>query len=552
MTQGYNARFYGGQPDRRRAGQVSCRRKSAFGNAWRHVTIGLLAFCALPAATSAADSDSQKVERSATLIRTGNLDEAEGILWEVLSIHPDDAEALNLLASIRLQQKRLTESETLLHRVISLAPELLTARVNLARVFNAQGQTDKEIVALLDAVRLAPTEPEVNCSLAAAYLKEDEYQRGLEALQRIPKARRPDKAFPLFATAYLGLGRVAETHALVPAIMARGQKNPRLPVEFSEVLLDFDLSREALDILQAAQKQQAPSSELFFAMGRAYERNEELALAQKDYQRALELNPKSVGALQALAHLLAGKGQWKSALDLLTRARTLAPDSPEVLRKLTGVSMRAGDSAQAVDAAQHLVQLRPEEPEAFYLLGAALLQNGDNEEAQRTLNKYATLRPEDAQAYLGLGMADFALRDLDAARSSFERCIKLDPKQDEAYFQLGLILRDQGDNEGAISQLEKVIASNPRHARAQALLGELYLSQRDYGKAQSHLARAEELAPDFPDTHYQLGLLYARMNQRDRAQREMDQFHKLKEKENPGPRPPGEKAAQSAPPVPPS
>lgn len=534
-------------------GQMSRRRKSAFGSAWRRGAIGLLMFGALlTAATSAADSDSQKTDHSAALIRTGNLDEAEGILWEVLSSHPDDVQALNLLATIRLQQKRLTESETLLRRVISLDPESLAARVNLARVFHAQGQTDKEIVAWLDAVRLAPSDAEINSSLAAAYLKGNEYQKALEALQRIPKARRPDKALPLFAAAYLGLGRVAETRALVPAVMDRGKEDPRLPVEFCEVLLDFDLSREARGVLEAVQKQQAPSSELFFALGRAYERNQELALAQKDYQRALELNPKSVDALQALAHLLAGKGQWKNALDLLTKAHNLAPDSPEVLRKLTGVGMRAGQSAQAVDAARHLVQLRSEEAEAWYLLGVALLQNGDNEEARSTLDKYAKLRPEEPQAYLALGMAQLGLRDMDAARTNFEHCIKLDPKQDEAYFQLSLILRDQGDNAGAISDLEKVIAANPRHARAQALLGELYLSQRDYQKAQSHLASAEELAPDFPDTHYQLGLLYARMNQRDRAQREMEQFHKLKERENPGPRPPGERATPSVPPVPPS
>jgi tetratricopeptide (TPR) repeat protein len=529
------------------------RRKSAPGSVWLRVLPWLLTFCVLlPAATCAADSDSQKVDRSAALIRTGNLDQAEGILWEVLSSHPDDVQALNLLATIRLQQKRLTESETLLRRATRLDPESLAARANLARVFNAQGQTDKEIVAWLDAVRLAPTDAEVNSSLAAAYLKGNEYQKALEALQRIPKGRRPDKAFPLFAAAYLGLGRVAETRALVPAIMARGRKNPRLPVEFSEVLLDFDLWREARDVLGAAQKLQTPNSELFFALGRACERNQELALAQKDYQRALELDPKSVAALQALARLLAGQGQWKKALGLLTRAHDLAPDSPEVLRKLTAVSMRAGQSAQAVDAAQHLVQLRPEEPEALYLLGAALLQNGDNEEARSTLDKYAKLRPEEPQAYLALGMAKLGLRDMNAARINFEQSVKLDPKQDEAYFQLSLILRDQGDNAGAISDLEKAIAVNPRHARAQALLGELYMSQRDYQKAQSHLASAEELAPDFPDTHYQLGLLYARMNQRDRAQREMEQFHKLKERENPGPRPPGERATQSVPPVPPS
>jgi tetratricopeptide (TPR) repeat protein len=98
----------------------------------------------------------------------------------------------------------------------------------------------------------------------------------------------------------------------------------------------------------------------------------------------------------------------------------------------------------------------------------------------------------------------------------------------------------------------KAVAVDPKHAQAHALLGTLYLQQRRYDKAQEHLTRAAELAPSFPDTHYQLGLLYARLNQRERAQREMEQFHKLKLKENPGPVQPGAKPAHSPPPYPPS
>lgn len=534
-------------------GRQSCLRKSAVRAAWRNIAVCLLAFFGmLPAAALPADGDAQKLDRAATLIQTGKLDEAETVLWEVLSTHPENAEALNFLAVIRLQQKRLDESETLLRRTISLAPDFSPPYVNLARVFNAQGQTDKEIVALLDAVRLAPAQPEVNSSLAAAYLKDNDFQRALDALQRIPGGRRPDSVFPLFAAAYLGLGRVAEARSLVPAVLGRAAKNPGLPVEFAQALLQFDLANDALAILQTVQKQELPTSELFFVLGRVRESKGELLLAQKDFQRALLLNPKSVNALQAEARLLARQGQWEKSMDLLSRALAAAPDSPDVLRKFAAASLHAGRPANAVDAAQQLVKVRPDEPEALYLLGVAQLQNRDTEAARGTLENYTKLRSQEPLAFLALGMAEVSLHDVPAARTNFEQCIKLDPKQGEAYYQLSLIFRDQGDNATAISHLEKAIAVDPQHARSHALLGELYLSQRDYPQAQQHLVRAAELAPNFPDTHYQLGLLFARLNQRDRAQREMEQFHKLKEKENPAPRPPGERAAQSSPPVPPS
>jgi tetratricopeptide (TPR) repeat protein len=514
--------------------------------------VALFAMLAFFVTSLAADEDTQKVSGAAALIQTGKLDEAEGLLWGVLTQHPENAEALNLLGSIRLKQKRFAESETLLHRAISLAPDLLPAYMNLARVFHAQAETDKEFAALLDAARLAPGDAEVNCSLAAAYLKVNDYHRALEALQRIPASHRPDNALPLLAASYLGLGSVAEARSLAPAVAARAAKNPGLRVQFAEVLLDFDLTDDALAILEAAQKQQAPTAELSFALGRARERKGELALAQKDFRRAVELNPTSVNALQAMARMLAGQGQWEKSLELLKRARAADPNSPDVLRKFVAASLHAGHAADAVDAAQQLVKLRPDELEALYILGVAQLQNGDTEEARVTLENYTKLRPQDPLAFLALGMVETGLHDLPLARANFEQSIKLAPNQAEAYYQLALLFRDQGDNGAAIAQLEKAISVNDQYAQAHALLGTLYLLEREYVKAQEHLTRAEALAPDSADTHYQLGLLFARLNQREHAQREMDEFRKLKDKGHPGPTPPGDRPATSSPPYPPS
>jgi tetratricopeptide (TPR) repeat protein len=521
----------------------------------RHIAIcglALVTMLGFLTARLGADEDSLTMSRVATLIQTGKLDQAEGLLWEVLTRHPENAEALDLLGSVRLQQKRFAESETLLRRATSLAPELLPAYINLARVFHAEAETDKEVATLLDALRLAPSNAEVNSGLAAAYLKENDYPRALEALQRIPVQHRPDSALPLLAASYLGLGRVSEARSLAADVASSAVRDPALRVEYAQVLLDFDFTNDALAILEAAQKQQAPTAELFFALGRARERKGDILLAQKDFRRAVDLDPGSIDALQALARVLAAQGQWEKSLELLSRARVAAPDSPDILRKFAAASLHAGQAAKAVDAAQQLVKLRADEPEALYLLGVAQLQAGDTEQARSTIEKYTKLRPQDPLAFLALGMAETGLRDFPAARENFEQSIKLDSHQVEGYYQLALISRDQGDNQSAISQLEKAVALDAKHAQAHALLGTLYLQQRDYDKAQEHLTRAAVLAPSFPDTHYQLGLLYARLNQRDRAQREMERFHKLKEKENPGPVQPGSRPAHASPPYPPS
>jgi tetratricopeptide (TPR) repeat protein len=503
-------------------------------------------------ASAVVDENSQTIARASFLIQSGKLESAESLLWDVLRQQPDNPPALNLLGVIRMQQKRYPEAETLLSRAVTLAPDFLPARINLARLFNAQSETQKEIGALLEAVHLAPADAEVDSALASAYLKQNDYRRALEAEQRIPAARRPDKALPLLAASYLGLGSINEARALVPSVMSRSAANHALLINFAQVLLDFDLVPDALAALQIAEKRPPLTSELFFTIGRARERKGDLDLAQKNYQRALDLNPKSVDSLQALAHLLADQGKWKESMDLLARARAIAPESADVLRKFAAASLHGGHAADAVDAAQQLIRLRPEEAEAVYLLGVAQLQNSEPEQARSTLEKYVKLRPTDPLALLALGMVQVSLRDFPAAQTSFQQCIQLDPKQVEAYYELGSVAKDLGEGAAAIPDLEKALSLNPDHARAHALLGQLYLSQRDYPKAQEHLTRAAELAPNAADTHYQLGLLFARLNQQEKAQQEMDQFHKLKEKENPGPAHPGSAPNNSSPPYPPS
>lgn len=184
-----------------------------------------------------------------------------------------------------------------------------------------------------------PNVAEIHVLLGQAYADND-FHNALASLERIPRTQRPDSALPLLAASYLGLGRIPEAQVLGADVTRRAEKNPRLRVDFAEVLLDFDLVNDALTLLQIAEKQQPPSTEVFFALGRARERKGDVALAQKDLERAVDLNPASIDALQALARILAGEGQWEKSVEFLSRAQKIAPDSPDVLRKLSTANLQ--------------------------------------------------------------------------------------------------------------------------------------------------------------------------------------------------------------------
>ncbi|MFV3077644.1 tetratricopeptide repeat protein [Niveispirillum fermenti] len=73
--------------------------------------------------------------------RAGRIDRAASAYRDVLAAEPGNADALHLLGMTERQSGRVTEAETLIRRALTLAPHLLEARLNLANILMARGDT---------------------------------------------------------------------------------------------------------------------------------------------------------------------------------------------------------------------------------------------------------------------------------------------------------------------------------------------------------------------------------------------------------------------------
>ena len=90
------------------------------------------------------------------LLAEGDLDAAERILRRFLAAHPQDIEAMRLLAQIGLQLDVLDDAEFLLESVLVLAPDYHIARYDYAQVL---AKRHKHAAALEQARRLLALEP---------------------------------------------------------------------------------------------------------------------------------------------------------------------------------------------------------------------------------------------------------------------------------------------------------------------------------------------------------------------------------------------------------
>jgi len=86
----------------------------------------------------------------------GDLDAAERYAGQLLSVTPDDSDALSLVGAVQLQKGNFASAEDHLRRAITVNPNNARAHNNLAGALANLGKLDEAIAHLEEAVRLAP------------------------------------------------------------------------------------------------------------------------------------------------------------------------------------------------------------------------------------------------------------------------------------------------------------------------------------------------------------------------------------------------------------
>ena len=144
--------------------------------------------------------------------------------------------------------------------------------------------------------------------------------------------------------------------------------------------------------------------------------------AEREYKRALELNPNSSGAHAGYALLLIAAGRSKEAANEMQRAEELDPDSPTFRKNLGVIYSCGGEHALAIEQLQNAAELDPTSAasaDARFELGMAYLRKAKYAEAVAELERVHNMkRPygEDlaglAQAYAAAGQREKAMKIL--------------------------------------------------------------------------------------------------------------------------------------------
>src|SRR6266849_10848326 len=128
--------------------------------AWCLFLAGLLiTFIVYPQVLWAQSTSRSSISR---LIIQNQFDDAEKQLCSVLAHQPDQVWALDLMAEIRMCQKRTPEAEVLFRRVLTLSPNDVEAYRGLGKLYSSLGNSPQAIDSYSHVVAIAPADVTAN------------------------------------------------------------------------------------------------------------------------------------------------------------------------------------------------------------------------------------------------------------------------------------------------------------------------------------------------------------------------------------------------------
>ena len=248
-------------------------------------------------------------------------------------------------------------------------PDFDLAHYLIADIHERQNRHEEAIVAYS---AIAPSSPLKREAEIQAALSLDSLDRADEAKERLDGLIALD---PQDRTALISAGN----------LMRAGER-------FDEAIPYYDKA-----IAQIADPDQ-DDWRLFYFRGICFERTDQWDRAEKDFKKALELEPEQPLVLNYLGYSWIDIGtHLDEALDMVRRAVEQRPDDGYIVDSLGWAYYRLGDFERAVEELERAVELRPDDAVINDHLGDAYWRVGRLIEARFQWDHALAMEPEEAE-----------------------------------------------------------------------------------------------------------------------------------------------------------
>ena len=177
--------------------------------------------------------------------------------------------------------------------------------------------------------------------------------------------------------------------------------------------------------------------------------------AEKEFTRAIELNPSLAPAHQYYADFLKSQGRFDEALSEMGHAQALDPLSLSISTGLGHVLYLSRQYDQAIQQYQKAIKLNPEFVQAHLWFGRPYLQKRMYREAIAELTQAVNLSGESTISLAMLGHAHAAAGHRKSAEEYLKRLSERQKRQYVPSYWIAMVHVGLGDNDESFDWLEK-------------------------------------------------------------------------------------------------
>jgi tetratricopeptide (TPR) repeat protein len=362
----------------------------------------------LPAALSAQDATTVRLQVAAQALTAGNLKLAENELQSVLGSSPEDQRALDLLGVVRVLEHRDSDAEDFFRRAAQKDPKFASAHAHLGLLFFQTGRAEQAVPELREAVRLDSSRSDAATALARIWS---------DQAQAAVAAGDPEKA---------------------------------------------------LALLTDARKLAPNNSDVRFALGMVALRMSRFQDAIDAFQETLRLRKNDPPALYGLGQAFMAVSRYEEARQEFIRYLALRPNDSSV-HCFLGMTLAALERpAEARVQFEKSIAITPEQTESYFRLGLLDLDSKDLESATKNFHRVLDRDPKHSGALVSLGRVEFEQKHYAEAADRLQRAIANDESLREAHYYLGLTYARMGRKAESDQELQRASQLDQQQAERQS------------------------------------------------------------------------------------
>ena len=440
-------------------------------------------------------------------------DRAEQVLRQGIAHDPNAVELPMALAALYSERNRQPDAKRILDQVEADEANYPDGRRAVADFYLANGDPAAALDRFRALVNKNEDDKAAAIKVAECYLQLSRWQDAEQWIDQREKGNSKDRKDPewrlLRARSYLGAFRLREAAAELESLIRDSPDLPAVYFYLAQVYTAQEQATLAQQALADAVRVQPGYLPALLGLG-------DISLKQNNPKLALGYASRVIATSfwVADAHVLAGSsylllGDFTQAQRAFELAAGLNPRSPAAEERLGQVLSMKGNLADAEKAYESSLAISPDYAPALTGLAGILAKEGKTKQADLRLDRQIAARPKAFQLYVAKAEFCISQKDWTCAEHSYQQSIAINPYYVNGYLALAHIYAATNRPQGMIHEYEAARSKFPEYLPTYILLAQVYEYVGNIDRARQTYQDALKVDPNSYQSLSNLARLYA-------------------------------------------